>query len=249
MSDGNGHPTFVGPGFGTLQRLDVLGANASTPRVVSQRATLRRAMPSIYHDPLGDPSIHSDPEGNRDPFAIRFVGALERVLDPIGAVLDTLPEHFEPDYATRPTIDMLSAWLGVDIDVDIDAATDTDTDEAGEQPGAGHEAAHLAAELEARRKALRMAAELAKSRGTAAGLKLALDLTFPDIPMRIEDGGSVHWSRDGVLAKAEPPSFVVYVEKRVKQDRLMAIARCIDHHKPVEASYRLRIMKDAKAPK
>ena len=37
-----------------------------------------------------------------------------RVLDPIVAVLDALPEHFDPDYAPRHVLNLLSAWLGVD---------------------------------------------------------------------------------------------------------------------------------------
>ena len=203
MSDGNGQRTFVGPGFGTLQAQGVPGAR-SAPPVVSRRAILRRGMPSIYHE---------------TDFAMRFVGALEGVLDPIVAVLDTLPEHFSPDYASRPTIDMLGAWLGVQNDEEL--------------------------ELEARRETVRMAASLGRWRGTVRGLELALRLTFPGIPMRVEDEGGVRWSLDGVPAKVEPARFVVYVDTPIPEDRQVAVARCIEHHKPVQATYKLRI----KAPK
>jgi phage tail-like protein len=179
MSDGNGQRTFVGPGFGTLQAQGVPGAR-STPPVVSRRAILRRGMPSIYHE---------------TDFAMRFVGALEGVLDPIAAVLDTLPEHFSPDYASRPMIDMLAAWLGVQNDEDL--------------------------ALDARRETVRMAAYLGRWRGT------------------------VRWSLDGALAKVEPARFVVYVDTPIPEDRQVAVARCIEHHKPVQATYKLRI----KAPK
>jgi phage tail-like protein len=240
MSDGNGHPTFTGPGFGTLQQLGVPGASLPAPRVVSQRATLRRAMPSIYHDPDGDPSAHLDPTGNRDPFVIRFLGALERVLDPIGGVLDTLPEHFSTDYATRPMLDMLAAWIGVDIDVH---EVHERPENGREAPDEGRAAERVEAALEARRKAVRMAAELAKARGTTDGLMLALELTFPDLRFRIEDGGSVRWPGDGVLAEVDPPRFVVYVQDQVSLDRQIAIAQCIDRHKPVQATYRLKVKK------
>lgn len=200
MSDGNGQPTFVGSGFGTVEALDALGSSIVAPPVVSQRAVLRRGLPSIYHE--------SD-------FAMRFVGALEGVLDPIAAVLDSLPEHFSPDYASRPMIDLLSAWLGVEIDE--------------------------ARELEARRETVRMAADLGRRRGTVRGLELALRLSFPGIPMRVEDDGGVRWSMDGAPAKVEPPHFVVYVDMPLPEERQVAIARCIDHHKPVQASYRLRV--------
>lgn len=206
MSDANGHRTFVGPGFGTLQPQSRAGAHSSAPAVVSRRATLRRGMPSIYHE---------------TDFAMRFVGALEGILDPIAAVLDTLPEHFSPDYAARPTIDMLSAWLGVEEDE--------------------------AQELEARRETVRMAAELGRRRGTVRGLELVLRLSFPGIPMRVEDDGGVRWSMDGALAKVPPARFVVYVDMPIPEDRQVAVARCIEHHKPVGATYRLRVMASKKA--
>ena len=203
MSDANGHRTFAGPGFGTLQAQRVTGARG-TPPVVSRRATLRRAMPSIYHE---------------TDFAMRFVGALEGVLDPIAAVLDTLPEHFSPDYASRPMIDMLAAWLGVQNDEEL--------------------------ELEARRETVRMAAGLGRWRGTVRGMELALRLTFPGIPMRVEDDGGVRWSLDGAPAKVDPARFVVYVDTPIPEERQAAVARCIEHHKPVQATYKLRI----KAPR
>jgi phage tail-like protein len=236
MSDGNGQRTFAGPGFGTLQ-LTVPGNGSPAPRVVSQRATLRRAMPAVYHDPDGDPSAHRDPTGNRDPFAIRFLAALERVLDPIGATLDTLPEHFSTEYATGPTIDMLAAWLGVDIDVH---EVRDGSQNGREAPADGRAAA---AELEVRRRALRMASDLARTRGTKGGLKLALELTFPDLDFAIEDGGAVRWPGDGRPAEIGPPRFVVYVKDQVAVERQVAIAQCIDRHKPVQATYRLKVKK------
>jgi phage tail-like protein len=204
MSDANGHPTFVGPGFGTLQSQRAAGGRSGAPPVVSRRATLRRGMPAIYHE---------------TDFAMRFVGALEGVLDPIGAVLDALPAQFSPDYAPQPMIEMLSAWLGVE------------TDEA--------------LELDARRETVRMAAELGRRRGTVRGMELALALGFPGVPMRVEDEGGVRWSLDGAPAPAGPARFVVYVDTPIAEERQIAIARCIEHHKPVHATYRLRI----KAPR
>jgi phage tail-like protein len=200
MGNTNGHRTFVGPGFGTLQPDSVSGGRPSAPPVVSRRAILRRGMPSIYHE---------------TDFAMRFVGALEGVLDPIAALLDALPANFSPDYAPRSTVDMLSAWLGVEIDE--------------------------AQELDARRETVRMAAELGRRRGTVRGLELALRLSFPGIPMRIEDAGGVRWSTDGVPATVEPARFVVYVDLPLPEDRQAAIARCIEHQKPVHATYRLRV--------
>ena len=73
---------------------------------------------------------------------MRFVGALEAVLDPIVAVLDALPAHFNPDHAPRDVLDLLAAWLGVELDES--------------QP------------LRERRELVRQAAELSRRRGTRA---------------------------------------------------------------------------------
>ena len=58
---------------------------------------------------------------------MRFVGALETLLDPIVAMLDALPEHFDPDYAPRDILNLLSAWLGVDLDESQPIAVQRDT--------------------------------------------------------------------------------------------------------------------------
>ena len=47
---------------------------------------------------------------------MRFVGALETVLDPIVATLDTLPAHFDPRLAPRDLLELLAAWLGIELD-------------------------------------------------------------------------------------------------------------------------------------
>ena len=47
---------------------------------------------------------------------MRFVGALETLLDPIVAMLDTLPAHFDPDIAPLDVVDLLAAWLGLELD-------------------------------------------------------------------------------------------------------------------------------------
>jgi phage tail-like protein len=206
VSDENGHQTFAGPGFGTLQAQRAVPGASGAPPVVSRRATLRRSMPAIYHE---------------TDFAMRFVGALEGVLDPIAAVIDALPAHFSPDYAPEPMIDMLAAWLGVEPDE--------------------------ALALDARRETVRMAAELGRRRGTVRGLELALQLSFPDLPMRVADEGGVRWSLDGSPAPAGPAHFVVYVDTPIPEERQVAIARCIEHHKPVQTTYRLRIKSPKKA--
>jgi phage tail-like protein len=202
VSATNGKTTFVGPGFGTLPPA-VSGALQPTPAAFSSRGHMRRALPGVYQD---------------DDLTMRFVGSFEHVLDPIAALLDALAEHFHPDYAPRPLLDLLAAWLGLEID----------------------EAQGLAA----RREAIKMAGELARRRGTVKGLELTLKLNFPGVPLRVEDEGGVQWSLDGAPAKVGRARFVVYVDVPIPEDRQVAIARCIEREKPVETSYRLRVKTD-----
>jgi phage tail-like protein len=197
---GNGHfKTFEGSGFGTLM-LRVNAGPVDTPAVASTRAYLRNGLPSLYQD--GD-------------FGMRFVGALEELLDPIVAVLDALPAHFDPNHAPRDILELLSAWLGVDLDETQD--------------------------IRHQREMVRRAAELGRRRGTVKGLELALALHFPELPMRVEDSGGVVYAGRPARAEAPSASFVVYCDKPVEENVQAAIARCIEQYKPVHSTYRLRV--------
>jgi phage tail-like protein len=203
---GNGdYRTFAGAGFGTLM-VQLAPGRKETPPVASSRAYLRGGLPAIYQD--GD-------------FGMRFVGALEEMLDPIVAVLDALPAHFDPDFAPRAVLNLMAAWVGVDLDE--------------------------SQEIRHQREMVRRSAELGRRRGTVRGLELALALYFPGVPLRVEDQGSVRFTvKPGEKpAKAPPPSFVVYCDKPVAETVQAAIARAIEHYKPVHTTYRLRV----KAPK
>jgi phage tail-like protein len=210
VADGNGssngdYRTFAGAGFGTLMVQLAAGAK-DTPPVASNRAYLRGGLPAIYQD--GD-------------FGMRFVGALEEMLDPIVAVLDGLPAHFDPDFAPRDVLNLMAAWLGVDLDE--------------------------SQEIKYQREMLRRSAELGRRRGTVRGLELALALHFPGVPLRVEDQGGVRVTvKPGETPGPAPaPSFVVYCDAPVHETVQAAMARTIEHFKPVHATYRLRV----KAPK
>jgi phage tail-like protein len=200
---GGEYRTFMGAGFGTLM-VQLAAGPKDTPEVASGRAYMRGALPAIYQD--GD-------------FGMRFVGALERLLDPIVAVLDGLPSHFDPDHAPRDVLALMAAWLGVDLDESQD--------------------------LRHQREMVRRSAELGRRRGTVRGLELALQLSFPNVPLRVDDQGGVRWSLDQTPVEAPPASFIVYCDKPIPEETQAAVARCIEQHKPVGTTYRLRV----KAPK
>ena len=195
--------TFMGAGFGTMM-VRLSAGPKTTPPVASSRAYLRSGLPAVYQE--------SD-------FGMRFIGGLEELLDPIVAVLDALPAHFDPDHAPRDILSLLASWLGVDLDE--------------------------SQEIRHQREMVRRAADLGRKRGTVAGMELALKLAYPDVPLRIEDQGGVRWSLDQHPVDAPPPSFIVYCDKPVAEEVQAGIARCIEQHKPVGTQYRLRV----KAPK
>ena len=146
---------------------------------------------------------------------MRFVGALETLLDPIVAMLDALPEHFDPDYAPRDILNLLSAWLGVDLDESQPIAVQRDT--------------------------IRRAAELGRRRGTKGGLELALSLALPR-HAAARGGRGRRDSRDDVEnSGSKTAAFVVYCDKPVDEEVQAAIARCIEQFKPVHTAYRLRV--------
>ncbi len=205
-ANGNGatFSTFAGGGFGTIQIERAVGEDP-VPRPVSQRAYLRAGLPAVYQE--GD-------------FGLRFVGALEQVLDPIVALLDNLPSHFDPRHAPRDVLELLSVWLGLEYDE--------------------------ARRGEERRELVLGASELVRRRGTRAGLELALELAFPGIPFRVEDGGGVTWStKPREPESVGAPAFVVYCDRAVPETMQAAIARLIEQAKPAHTSFRLRV----KAPK
>jgi phage tail-like protein len=198
--------TFAGAGFGTIQIERAVGSEPA-PASVSSRRYLRDNLPGMYGE--GD-------------FGMRFVGALEVLLDPLMAALDNLPEHFDPAYAPRDVLDLLTEWLGLEHD----------------EARSGEE----------RRRIVRMAPELMRRRGTREGLELALELAFPGVPLRVEDGGSITWSLETTESEekpSEPPSFIVYCDEPLAETRLAAVARLIDQAKPAHVKYRLRV----KAPR
>lgn len=169
------------------------------PPAASARGYLRSGLPAIYQE--GD-------------FGMRFVGALETLLDPVVGVLDTLPAQFDARLANPEVLGLLAAWLGIELDESWP---------------------------EDRQRALvRNASRLARARGTRAGLEEALRIAFPDLPLRVEDdGGVVHGRSAAELPPAPPPRFVVYCD--IPLEEPAGLARMIEVMKPVHVQYRLRI--------
>jgi phage tail-like protein len=202
-ANGTGLVSLAGRGFSAAPRAKLFASGDAAPTPAANRAYLRAALPAVYQE---------------NDFSMRFVGALETLLDPIVAILDSLQAYVDPDTAPQDLLELLTAWLGLELD-------ETQTPEQ-------------------RRELIRRAAELGRTRGTRAGLELALELAFPGAPLRVEDGGGVLIVSDPAsLPDVNPPHFDVYCDEQLTQERLAAIARVIERVKPVHVGHRLRVRK------
>ena len=171
------------------------------PRSASTRALLRSGLPEVFQD--GD-------------FGLRFLAALETVLDPVAAILDNLAAQFDPDLAAADVLRLLGGWLGTELDE--------------EQPQERH------------RRAVASAAEVARLRGTRAGLERELALAFPGLPLRVEDGGHTAWAmRLEDLPDAGRAEVVVWCDAPVEQDVRVALARRIREATPAHVGFHLRV--------
>lgn len=216
-SSGNGYlKIYEGSGFGT-RRLHIPVGRARVPAVASQRRYLRDGLPGVYLE---------NPEDAR--FVLGFLEALEEVLDPILAILDSLPAYLHPDCAPADLVDLLVAWLGVGLE--------------------GVHEVHDPRKLR-EREALRHAAELARTRGTARGLELALRLHFPDLAdsFRVVDSGGVRYrgapeeDADEISDRIPPGGFVVVCDATITEPVARAIERCIERHAPAHTPFKLHL--------
>jgi phage tail-like protein len=195
----SGFVTYAGEGFALVRAGPERGEHPE-PTPAHSRRYLRAGLPAIYQE---------------DDFAMRLVGAFERALDPIVALLDNLPAHFSPELAPLDILDLSTQWLGIERNES--------------QPSTQV------------RTLVRRAAELGRLRGTRAGVELALALNFPDLALRVQDNGGVVYAVDGEPPTPAPPSFVVYCDEPISADVAATVSRVIEAVKPAHVSFKLRV--------
>lgn len=131
--------------------------------------------------PLGD----SLPGLYRDDlFTQQLCAGLDEVLAPIVSTLDNLPAYFDPATSPDDMLGWLSGWLGIVLD------------------------SHQSAERQ--REFVRTGVDLLRWRGTARGVRAALDALF-DGPIELtESGGSTFGTESGTaLPGSDVPELVV----------------------------------------
>lgn len=199
----NGYQTYGGGARRLTAAIDLRrhSANGNSPAVASERGYLRRGLPAVYQE---------------NDFSVRFVGALEPLVDPIVALLDSLPAHLDPDVAPEDVLALLARWLGLEVDE--------------------------AWPVDRKRELVRRGDELARRHGTRAGLELTLKIAFPQHPLRVEDSGSITWpGKQAKKAEKAPAGFVVYCDAPLDEHELGAVSRLIEQVKPVNVTYKLRV--------
>jgi phage tail-like protein len=173
------------------------------PAVASRREYLRAQLPEIYV--LG-----------RDPVAPRLLQALEEVLDPIVAVLDSLPSYFDPRLAPSGALELLATWLGVAFEEDWP--------------------------VDRRRATIAGAARVAALRGTRAGLEAALRDAFPSLPLRVDDSGGTRWRADELGGSPPEPAVTVHCDTPLEPSVERALQRFVDGHAPAGVRTRVEVL-------
>jgi phage tail-like protein len=139
---------------------------------------------------------------------------LEEVLDPVVVLLDNLSYHLEPDIAPVDMVDFLSGLAGMPVDDTLS--------------------------IDVRRWLVMAAATIGRSRGTRAGLQVALDLAFPELDPEVRDHGEASSGRDPQAAPAvSPGSFEVRVSRTPSPGQVAQLTRCIAEHRPIGTGFRI----------
>jgi phage tail-like protein len=196
-------PAITAPGMSDAAVLSAPSADGNCPPIASARALMRRGLAPIYQDP---------PDG----FVMRFVQALERVLDPRVAVIDSLPAYLDHDLAPTDMVGELLRWLGFE---------------------------PVGLRDEPRRRVLDNARRLAVTRGTPAGLALALHCAFPEFHFEVLDSGgtSAPSTVDVPSAAAGPLQqwLTVRCSEELDGHQREVVMRIVERHCPVHVVARL----------
>ena len=119
-----------------------------------------------------------------DYFAQHLCGGLDEVLAPVIATLDSLPAYLDPATAPEDMLGWLAGWMGIVLD--------------------GHQSA------ERQREFVQVGVELLQWRGTARGVRAAVDALFDVTPEIVESGGASTSTEPGSpLPGSDQPDLLV----------------------------------------
>ena len=136
---------------------------AAAPPALPTRHPLAAGLPGLFREQEVDPATGL----LRDSFAERFTGALDQVLAPVFAALDSFPAYLDPALAPPDFVDWLAGWVAVGLPETAPVAT--------------------------RRDLVARALQLHALRGTARGLAEHVE-ALTGVRPEVEESGGVSWS-------------------------------------------------------
>lgn len=152
-----------------------------------------------------------------DSFTQRWCAALDEVLAPIVATLDSFPAYLDPATAPEDLLPWLAGWMGIALD--------------------GHQSA------ERQRELVQIGVELLQWRGTARGIRSAVRALFDLDPELVESGGTATSPQPGTaLPGGDRPELLVRL--RVPNPDEFDVRRLdalVDMAKPAHLPHRVEI--------
>lgn len=119
-----------------------------------------------------------------DSFTQRWCAALDEVLAPVVVTLDSFPAYLDPATAPDDLLPWLAGWMGIALD--------------------GHQSA------ERQRDLVQIGVELLQWRGTARGVRAAVQALFDVDPDLVESGGTATSAQPGTaLPGSDRPDLLV----------------------------------------
>lgn len=166
--------------------------------------------------PLGGlmPAVFQD-----DSFTMRWTQALDEVLAPVPAVLNSIEAYFDPLLAPEDFLAWLAGWCGMTLDENWP--------------------------LPRRRAVVSAAAELYRVRGTLAGLRRHIELVTGG-RVEVADSGGVTWAATpgdpGASAGPDGPSLTIRVSVTDPAElNVRALDALISAIKPAHVVHRLEV--------
>lgn len=152
-----------------------------------------------------------------DSFTQRWCAALDDVLAPIVATLDSFPAYLDPATAPEDLLPWLAGWMGIALD--------------------GHQSA------ERQRELVQIGVELLQWRGTARGIRAAVLALFDVDPELVESGGTTSSPQPGTaLPGRDRPGLLVRLRvPRPDEFDVRRLDALVDMAKPAHLPHRVEI--------